>query len=57
MFLNSFRQNANAKIVTTICYQATIVIQITKNLDIIQKKTVIVSKSAPQSQPRTVEKP
>ena len=36
MFLSSFRQNANAKIATTTCYQDTIVLQITKKLDVIE---------------------
>ena len=37
MFLSSFRQNANAKIAITTCYQDTIVIHITKELDITGK--------------------
>ena len=39
MFLSSFRQNANAKIASNTSYQDTIVIQITKKLDVKEKKT------------------
>ena len=38
MFLSSFKQNSNAKIATTTCYQDTIVIQITKKLNVTEEK-------------------
>ena len=37
MFMSSFRQNATAKIAIIPCYQDTIVMQITKKLDVTEK--------------------
>ena len=49
MFLSSFRQNADAKIAASTCYQDTIiVIQITIKLDVTEKKLITFLKSAPK---------
>ena len=49
-FLSSFRQYANAEIATTTCHQDTIVIQITKELEVTEKKKLTTFlKSASQN--------
>ena len=48
IFLSSFRQNANAKISTTTCYQDKIVMQITQKLDVTKKTNYSFEISAPK---------
>ena len=47
MFLSSIKQNAKAKNANNLCYPDTIVTQITKTLDVTEKKLMIFLNLAP----------